>query len=105
MSHVQLEVFVPVTHCDQVKAAIATAGGGRIGNYDSCMWQTLGLGQFRPLDGANPFIGQAGVVETVEEMKITCIVESSIIRDVITEMKKAHPYETPAFSYWPVQIS
>jgi hypothetical protein len=34
--------------------------------YDHCAWQTLGQGQFRPLDGSQPYLGQAGQVEQVE---------------------------------------
>jgi hypothetical protein len=104
MSYVFLVVYVPLTHSDAVKEALATAGAGRLGNYDSCMWQTLGTGQFRPLDGSKPFIGQQGVVEKVEEIKIECIVASSIIKEVIAAMRKAHPYEFPAYSYHAVEI-
>jgi hypothetical protein len=100
--YVKLQVFVPVTHGDAVKAALAEAGAGRIGNYDSCMWSTPGGGQFRPLGGSNPFIGRHGELEKVDELMIDCLVEATIIKDVIAAMKKAHPYETPVWQYWPV---
>ena len=38
----KLAFFVPDSHVETVKTAIFAAGGGRIGNYDSCAWQVLG---------------------------------------------------------------
>ena len=63
-----------------VKSAVFAAGGGRIGAYDHCAWQVLGLGQFRPLDGSQPFIGEAGQVEQVEEWKVELVVADELIR-------------------------
>ena len=63
----KLIVFIPETHTEQVKTALFAAGAGRQGDYDCCAWQTLGQGQFRPLDGSKPFIGQQGDIETVAE--------------------------------------
>ncbi|MCW8934008.1 MAG: YqfO family protein [Gammaproteobacteria bacterium] len=96
----KLNVYIPQSHLEQVKAAIFEAGGGKIGNYDNCCWQTLGQGQFRPLINSQPFIGQPGKVETVEEVKIELVVENSLIKPVIARMKQAHPYEEPAYDVW-----
>lgn len=62
--------YVPESHLDVVKQAVFAAGGGRIGAYDSCCWQSLGQGQFRPLDGSQPYLGQVGQVEHVAEWKV-----------------------------------
>jgi hypothetical protein len=43
------------------------AGGGRIGDYDSCSIVQIGQGQFRPLSGSNPFIGSKDQVEFVNK--------------------------------------
>ena len=55
--------YVPTANAETVKNAVFEAGGGRIGNYDRCCWQTTGTGQFRPLAGSQPFLGEAGVEE------------------------------------------
>ena len=104
MSYFRFEVYVPLTHTEKVKEAISKVGAGKLGNYDSCMWMTKGEGQFRPLKGSNPFLGKINEIEKVEEYKIECIVEKKDINNVIKEMKKSHPYETPSFQYWPVYI-
>lgn len=96
----KLAFFVPASHVEVVKAAVFAAGGGRIGGYDHCAWQTLGQGQFRPLDGSQPFLGQAGEVERVEEWKVELVVADDLIAQVVAALKCSHPYETPAYEVW-----
>jgi hypothetical protein len=92
--------YVPVTHVEAVKAAIFAAGAGRVGNYDSCAWQVLGEGQFRPLAGSNPFIGTTGKSEIVAEYKVETVCEDAVIRAVVAALRAAHPYEEPAYQVW-----
>ncbi|WP_439253920.1 NGG1p interacting factor NIF3 [Pseudomonas monteilii] len=96
----KLAFFVPDSHVEVVKAAVFAAGGGRIGDYDHCAWQTLGQGQFRPLDGSQSFLGQAGQVEVVEEWKVELVVTDDLISQVVAALKQSHPYETPAYEAW-----
>jgi hypothetical protein len=96
----KLAFFVPQSHLEPVKDAVFAAGGGRIGSYDRCSWQVLGLGQFRPLDGSQPFIGQSGVVEHVQEWKVELVVAEQMIHQVVAALKQSHPYETPAYEVW-----
>ncbi|PYG98289.1 NGG1p interacting factor NIF3 [Arthrobacter stackebrandtii] len=96
----KLAFFVPASHVEVVKAAVFAAGGGRIGDYDHCAWQTLGQGQFRPLDGSQPFLGQAGQVEVVEEWKVALVVADELIAQAVAALKQSHPYETPAYEVW-----
>ena len=96
----KLAFFVPASHVDVVKAAVFAAGGGRIGDYDHCAWQTLGQGQFRPLDGSQPFLGQTGQVEVVEEWKVELVVADGLVAQVVAALKQNHPYETPAYEVW-----
>jgi hypothetical protein len=96
----KLSFFVPDSHVDRVKSAVFAAGGGRIGDYDHCAWQVKGLGQFRPLNGSQPFIGQTGQVEQVEEWKVELVVANELIRLVVAALKQSHPYETPAYEVW-----
>ncbi|MDD5728909.1 MAG: YqfO family protein [Victivallales bacterium] len=98
----KLEVYVPLPHAEELKAALFAAGAGRIGNYDCCCWQSTGIGQFRPLPGNNAFVGETGKLEKVEELKIEVLCAAENISRVITALKHKHPYETPAFYYWPV---
>ena len=93
----KLGYFVPEDYLEETKKALFQAGAGRIGDYDSCAWQCLGQGQFRPLDGSQPFLGQPGQAETVKEYRVELVCEDCSIRAAISALKQAHPYEEPAY--------
>lgn len=95
-------VYVPDKHVETVKQALFDAGAGRIGNYDSCCWQTDGIGQFRPLPGSNPAIGSQNVVEQVPEVKLELVCEDDLVEAAVLAMRESHPYEEPAFDVWPL---
>ena len=95
-------VYVPEKHVETVKRALFDAGAGRIGNYDSCCWQTDGIGQFRPLAGSNPAIGSQNVVEQVPEVKLELVCEDDLVEAAVRAMRESHPYEEPAFDVWPL---
>ncbi|MBA2404196.1 MAG: NGG1p interacting factor NIF3 [Bdellovibrionales bacterium] len=94
---IQVIVFVPEEHKEKIKQAMFQAGGGKIGNYDSCCFEYAGLGQFRPLQGSQAFVGKVGVVEIVKEVKLEMVCEDQDFPQIIQAMKAAHPYETPAY--------
>ena len=96
-------VFVPETAAEQVKQAMFEAGAGKIGDYDSCCWQTLGQGQFRPLEGSSPFIGEQDRIETVAEFRIEMVCADENIKDTIAALKNSHPYEEPAYDVWKLE--
>jgi hypothetical protein len=90
-------VFIPVSHKEIVKKAMFNAGAGRLGNYASCSFETLGKGQFMPLEGSSPYIGNKDKVEIVEEYKVEMLCHDDDIRNVIKALKESHPYEEPAY--------
>jgi hypothetical protein len=94
----QISFYVPSEEAEKVKGAMFAAGAGRLGNYDCCSWQTAGQGQFRPLRGSDPFIGEQDKISTVEEFKVEMICADEHVTKVIQAMKEAHPYETPAYT-------
>ena len=93
----KLVVFVPVESLAKVSNAIFAAGAGAIGNYSHCGFGTEGTGTFLPGGGARPAIGRKGKLEKVAEMRFEAIVPAAKLEGVVAAMKKAHPYETPAF--------
>ena len=99
----KLCVFVPEHASEQVKQAMFEAGAGKIGDYDSCCWQVLGQGQFRPLQGSSPYIGKQDSIETVVEFRIEMVCADEHIVDVVTALKKSHPYEEPAYDVWKLE--
>lgn len=95
--------YVPSSHVDEVKRAMFAAGAGKVGNYSCCAWQSLGEGQFMPLEGSNAYIGEENQLETVQEFKVEMICDASQIKEAIAALKKSHPYEVPAYQMWRVE--
>jgi hypothetical protein len=93
----KLTFFVPESHLESVKQAVFDAGAGKIGNYDNCSWQCLGQGQFRPLLGADPFLGEPGVLALVSEYRVELVCDEGAMPKVVQALRNAHPYEEPAF--------
>lgn len=94
----KIEVYVPESHLEELKSAMFAAGAGRVGDYDSCAWQCLGQGQYRPLAGSNPYQGQTGEVERASEYKVEMVCAADCLAAAIDAMKEAHPYEEVAYS-------
>ena len=93
----KLTTYVPVADADALRAALADAGAGRIGDYDHASFSTPGRGRFRPLDGATPTIGTVGEVETVDEERVEVVLPRGRRAAVLRALLAAHPYEEPAF--------
>jgi dinuclear metal center YbgI/SA1388 family protein len=93
----KLVVFVPTASVAKVSNAIFAAGAGNIGNYSHCGFEGKGTGSFLPLKGAKPAIGKRGKLEKVQEVRFETIVPAKKLEEVIAAMKKAHPYEEPAY--------
>lgn len=96
----KLVFFVPESHLEPVKNAVFTSGAGRLGDYEHCAWQSLGQGQFRPMKGSNPFIGETGELERVDEYRVEMVCADDLVEAALAALKSAHPYEEPAFDLW-----
>ena len=99
----KIVVFVPNEHADSVRNAMSNAGAGQIGNYDQCSYNSLGIGTFRALDSAKPFVGKHGQVHEESEQRIEMICRGEWTPRVVAAMKLAHPYEEVAYDLIPLQ--
>ena len=93
----KIVAFVPTADADRVRAALAGAGAGSIGDYEAASFSAPGQGRFRPLPGANPAIGTVGVPEVVDEERIEVVVDRTLRDRVVAALLEAHPYEEPAY--------
>lgn len=98
----KLAVFVPLSHQEALLDALLPFSG-MPGNYSECSFRVSGLGTFRPLDGANPFIGEVGTRETVEECRLEIVIRKSELQQALKVLRRAHPYEEPAFDLVPLE--
>ena len=102
-SLVKLVVFVPESHADVVRQALADSGAGHIGDYDYCSFSGSGEGRFRGSDLTQPFQGVAGRLEIAREVRVETIFPRGMEGCVISALKKAHPYEEIAYDLYPVE--
>ncbi|OBZ34001.1 Nif3-like dinuclear metal center hexameric protein [Megasphaera sp. DISK 18] len=99
----KIAVYVPESHGDALRKALADSGAGYIGKYSDCSFTTKGEGRFKAHEGANPFIGTVGKVETAAEERIETIVPERGLKTVLQAMIAAHPYEEPAYDIYPLK--
>ncbi|MFA1641742.1 Nif3-like dinuclear metal center hexameric protein [Chryseomicrobium imtechense] len=100
----KLAVFIPETHADAMRQALAGAGAGEIGDYEHVSYSMKGQGRFRPAEGAAPFIGEIGKLELVDEEKIEVVFPTSKKARVVKAMLNAHPYEEVAYDIYTLDI-
>ncbi|PSN62620.1 hypothetical protein BS50DRAFT_124756 [Corynespora cassiicola Philippines] len=103
----KLVFFVPPANANACKTAIFAAGAGRFpgpAGYTECCFMSKGTGQFRPGDAANPHIGKVGELEEVEEVRIEaiCLGRETAVK-AVEALKKAHPYEEPAYEVYKME--
>ena len=91
--------FVPAGSVEAVARAMASEGGGRIGNYSGCSFRSPGVGAFEAEVGAAPVAGDHGT-NRVDEVRMEMFVSHSHIDAVIAAMISAHPYEEPAYDVY-----
>lgn len=97
----KLVVYVPQGHEDQVLNALFQFSGF-IGNYRDCSFRTAGVGTFRPMEGARPFLGKVGAREQAEEYRLEVLLRKPDLSAAIGALLKAHPYEEPAYDIYPL---
>jgi hypothetical protein len=93
-------VFVPPEALDAVRDAVFAAGAGRIGEYERCSWYAEGTGTFLGGEGSSPTIGGRGREERVPELRLETVFPEERNDAVIAALRRAHPYEEPAFDVY-----
>jgi hypothetical protein len=98
----KLVVFVPAEALDAVRDAVFAAGAGRIGDYERCSWYTDGTGTFLGGEDTDPTIGERGREEHVPELRLETVFPEERYGEVVAALRRAHPYEEPAFDIYPL---
>ena len=98
--NVKIIVYLLAENAKEVRVAMFNAGAGVIGDYVQCSWSTVGEGRFTPAKGSNPTIGSVGKAEVVKEERTEILCPKNKLQEVITAMKKAHPYEEVAYDVY-----
>lgn len=102
-SKYKLVFTVPLANADEVRKAIGEAGAGRSKKYSFCSFSAIGVGRFKPEEGANPAIGEIGKLAEVEEERIECQCDEEVVGDVMEALRRTHPYEEIAYDLYPLE--
>lgn len=107
---VKLAVYVPESDVEKVRLALVQTGvgentteGPHSAYYSEVFFQSAGEGIFKPLPGANPAIGTIGELARVSEVKLESILPERLVDRAVKALKKAHPYEEPAYDIIPLR--
>jgi dinuclear metal center YbgI/SA1388 family protein len=93
----KIVVFAPVGDAQPIRDALAAAGAGQVGDYDTVTYTAAGEGRFRPLAGANPTVGTVGELEVTDELRIEALLPRARRADVVRAVLAAHSYEEVAY--------
>lgn len=99
----KLNYYVPTEYKEKTKEALFNLGLGKYENYECCCFESLGTGQFKPINSANPHIGEVNKIEKVQEYKIEMICNDGLIKEAIKVLKQSHPYEEVAYEVFKME--
>ena len=102
IKEVKIEVYLPAENLEDMRKALLNANAGIVGNYDNVFATTPVTGHWRPMEGANPYLGQTGKLETAPEIKIEINCETRYVAGAIQAIRSAHPYEEPLIRVIPI---
>jgi dinuclear metal center YbgI/SA1388 family protein len=98
----KLVFYVPADHEKNLLEILFQTRAGVIGEYTCCSFRNQGTGTFKPGSTAKPFSGSIGVLSHADEVRIETIVNGQDLDEVVSLLKKHHPYETMAYDIYPL---
>lgn len=101
-NYYKVYVYIPKDDVETFKQQLDQAGLARTGNYHYCFFEAEGQSQFKPVDDANPTIGQLNEIEYVNEVKLEFMIDKGERTKVQQLILQHHPYEEPVFDFIPV---
>ena len=99
--YTKLEIFIPEANLPNLRKALQNVDAGHIGKYDSCLSYSRVTGSWRPLEDANPYIGNIGEVCEAPELKVEVRIRSEKLEETLAAIRAVHPYEEPViYATW-----
>ncbi len=99
----KLITYAPTADAERIRQALFDAGAGHIGNYDSCSFNSNGIGSFRANEQANPYIGEKNQLHFEKETRIETIFPKHLQSRVIQALLSSHPYEEVAYDIYSLE--
>lgn len=93
---VKVEVYIPKDYVTGLANDLNSHDYLQEGYYDYAFSTTLVKGHWRPLEGAQPYEGEVGLVTEADEIKMEFVVQRENLEDILHIIRRIHPYESPA---------
>lgn len=93
-----LTFYTPTAATEKVRNAVFHAGGGNVGNYSQCSFNTDGEGTFSANADAHPYVGEIGQRHTEPETRTEITVPEHLLQASVRALVNAHPYEEPVWN-------
>ncbi|MBI4441591.1 hypothetical protein HY639_05465 [Candidatus Woesearchaeota archaeon] len=100
MDYVRIVIYCPPDAEESIKHALWDNGAGTLGKYACYSFISDGTSTWKPLAGATPTLGEPGKLSTVHEKRIETICPAALVQNVITAVRKVHPYEMPVIEVY-----
>ena len=89
----KIETYLPLDALDNIREALYKLGLGKVGNYEDCIsWYQINS-SWKPIDGANPYLGNVGEIKFAHEYKLEFRCDKDMIESAVKAIKDNHPYE------------
>ncbi|MBS1745066.1 MAG: Nif3-like dinuclear metal center hexameric protein [Bacteroidetes bacterium] len=98
----KLFTFAPIDQAEKVRSALFEAGGGAIGAYNECSFNTDGVGTFKAGENTHPYVGEKNIRHEEKETRIEVIFPTYLKNKIIKALIQSHPYEEVAFDIVPL---
>jgi len=99
----KIVTFCPRESADAIRDALASAGAGRIGEYERCSFEIPGRGSFMGTAQSRPAVGRRGVLERVDEVRLEMVCSTEALALAVTTLREVHPYEEPPVEIYALQ--
>lgn len=100
---IKVETYIPSSYIDELREKLNRVGALTIDDiYDNCITTSKVTSYWRPLDGADPFLGEIGVLAKEEELKVEFCCNRGKMEQVVKIIKEVHPYEKPVIIIIPI---
>jgi dinuclear metal center YbgI/SA1388 family protein len=93
----KLTTYIPKKDAETIREALFNVGAGAIGNYNHCSFNVEGIGTYNGNENSNPTIGEKGITQHEEEIKLTITYAKHLESKILQALFKSHPYEEVAY--------
>jgi len=98
----KVETYLPLEALEDIKNGLYKLGLGKVGKYDCCLsWYQINS-SWKPIKGANPYLGKIDEIEFAPEYKLEFQCKEEDLEKAVETIKANHPYEEVCINIIPL---